>query len=105
MASVKNQGSCGSCWAFSIAENVEGQYYMKNKQLIEMSPQQPIDCDKVNFGCNGGWPYAGIDFLSSHGGMNTLSDYPLRKNYSGPCDFDQSKSKALVKGYMNITKN
>ena len=53
-----------------------------------MSPQQSIDCDKVNYGCNGGWPYNAIDFLAAHGGLSSLNDYPLRKNYSGPCDFE-----------------
>lgn len=78
---------------------------MKNKKLVEMSAQQSVDCDKSNYGCNGGWPYAGIQFLASHGGLESLEDYPLRKNYSGPCDFNADKAKAKVKGYMNITKN
>ncbi len=31
--------------------------------------QQLIDCDKSNFGCSGGWPYAAIDWLSKNGGI------------------------------------
>lgn len=53
-----------------------------------MSMQQLIDCDKSNFGCNGGWPYNAIDWLSKNGGMMTYADYPLRSNYSGPCQYD-----------------
>lgn len=103
VTSVKNQGTCGSCWTFSTAGNVEGQYYLKNNQLIDFSEQQMIDCDKSNFGCSGGWPYNAIDWLAHNGGLETEKDYPLRANYSGPCDFDESKSLAKVKGYLNIT--
>lgn len=78
---------------------------MRNKQVVEMSPQQSIDCDTNNYGCSGGWPYAGISYLAAHGGLSSLNDYPMRKNYSGPCEFDSSKAKVTIKGYMNVTKN
>jgi len=87
VTSVKDQGTCGSCWTFSVAGNVEGQWWLQKNELIDFSMQQLIDCDKSNFGCNGGWPYNAIDWLSKHGGMSTLKDYPLRTNYSGPCQF------------------
>ena len=105
VTSVKDQGTCGSCWTFSTAGNIEGQYFLKNKELIDFSMQQLIDCDKSNFGCSGGWPYMAIDWLSQHGGMMTLADYPLRANYSGPCQFDQTKAKVQIKGYLNITRD
>lgn len=50
-----------------------------------------IDCDISNFGCNGGWPYNAIDWLAHHGGLQTAKDYPLRKNFTGPCDFNASQ--------------
>lgn len=100
---VKNQGSCGSCWTFSTAGNVEGLWYLKHKELINFSMQQLIDCDKSNFGCNGGWPYNAIDWLAKNGGMETLADYPQRANYTGPCQFDEKKAKAQIQGYLNIT--
>jgi len=65
--------------------------------------QQLIDCDKSNFGCSGGWPYNAIDWLAKNGGIETLRDYPLRTNYSGPCQFNSSKALAKIKGYLNIT--
>ena len=66
---VKNQGSCGSCWTFSTAGNIEGAFYLKNKELLNFSEQQMIDCDITNFGCSGGWPYQALNFLSMNGGL------------------------------------
>ena len=102
---VKDQGSCGSCWTFSTAGNIEGAYYLKYKNLVDFSEQQIIDCDRSNFGCGGGWPYAAIDWLSHHGGLQTLKTYPFRSNYSGPCEFNKSLAQVQIKGYMNISNN
>jgi cathepsin F len=102
---IKDQGSCGSCWTFSTAGNLESLNYLKNKSqgFLTLSEQQLIDCDKTNFGCAGGWPYKAIDWLANNGGLMNDKDYPLRANYSGPCQSSETKQRIQVKGYMNIT--
>ncbi len=47
---VKDQGSCGSCWAFASTANMEGQYYLKTKKAITLSEQQLVDCDTIDQG-------------------------------------------------------
>lgn len=102
---VKDQGSCGSCWTFSTAGNIESLNYMKDKSqgFMTMSEQQLIDCDKSNFGCGGGWPYKAIEWLSVNGGLMNDKDYPLRANYSGPCQYNEAKQRVKILGYMNIS--
>jgi len=97
VSAVKNQGQCGSCWAFSAIGNIEAQYQIKTKKSALFSEQQLVDCDKVDQGCNGGLMDQAFEYLETTGVMNS-ADY----SYSGrgqTCRFDQGKVAAKVTGY------
>ena len=53
VSAVKDQGSCGSCWAFSTVANLEGLYAEKKGTIKTFSEQMLVDCDTSDSGCNG----------------------------------------------------
>jgi C1A family cysteine protease len=53
--SVKDQGQCGSCWAFSANSAMESSHQIKTGHLLSFAEQQLVDCSTANYGCNGGW--------------------------------------------------
>ena len=75
---VKNQGSCGSCWAFAATGALEAQYKRTTGQLVYMSEQQLIDCSWAygNRGCNGGHANYGFQYISGCGGVCSQNSYP-----------------------------
>ncbi|PVD37087.1 hypothetical protein C0Q70_04080 [Pomacea canaliculata] len=84
VTSVKDQGSAGSCWAFSTIGNLEGQWAMQGKPLTNLSVEQVVDCDsnkdpargRADCGVFGGWPYLAYQYIKNAGGIQTWTDYP-----------------------------
>jgi cathepsin F len=98
---VKDQGNCGSCWAFSATEGLESQWYLTNKEQLILAPQQTVDCDKVDEGCNGGDLPTAFTYMKENG-VELESAYPYTSGSSGnagTCKFKKSSVKAHVTGY------
>ncbi|XP_019851717.1 PREDICTED: cysteine proteinase 15A-like isoform X2 [Amphimedon queenslandica] len=84
VTSVKNQGSAGTCWAFSTVGNVEGQWALGGHNLTSLSTEQLVDCDDtydhnnlhMDCGVFGGWPYLAYEYIKNEGGIEREEDYP-----------------------------
>ncbi|EAR95851.1 papain family cysteine protease (macronuclear) [Tetrahymena thermophila SB210] len=105
VTSVKNQGSCGSCWTFSAAALMESFNFIKNKVLVDFSEQQLVDCvtpanGYQSYGCSGGWPVSCLDYASKVG-ITTLDKYPyvaVQKN----CNVTGTNNGFKPKGWIYI---
>ncbi|GFU52293.1 cathepsin L [Nephila pilipes] len=98
---VKDQGSCGSCWAFSATGALEGQHKKKTGQLVSLSEQNLIDCNRDNHACLGGSMDVAFEFIKSENGIDTENSYPY-KGRQNTCAFKSSNVGATCTGHVHI---
>lgn len=103
---VKNQGQCGSCWAFSATANMEGVNQILNGKLLNLSEQQLVDCSQAygNYGCNGGLMDNAFKYVKDHG-ITTTDVYPY-KAVDQTCKYDPKTSSGItVTGFTDVPSN
>ncbi|XP_061573546.1 cathepsin K [Cololabis saira] len=101
VTSVKNQGACGSCWAFSSAGALEGQLAKKTGKLVDLSPQNLVDCVTENDGCGGGYMTNAFNYVNENGGIDSEEAYPY-VGENEPCRYNSSGMAAQCRGYKEI---
>jgi C1A family cysteine protease len=90
---VKNQGACGSCWAFGATGATESAYLIAEGATELLSEQDLVDCSQSygNNGCSGGWAYAALSYIRDKG-IATQADYP----YTGRSSLCQKKPRSVA---------
>ncbi|CAK9186676.1 unnamed protein product [Ilex paraguariensis] len=105
VTSVKDQGKCGSCWAFSAVVGVEGINQIKTNKLVSLSEQELVDCESDNQGCDGGLMENAYEFIKKNGGVTTERIYPYQAR-DGTCDASKLNSPVvMIDGHESVPEN
>eukprot|EP00658_Telonema_sp_P-2_P002935 TRINITY_DN1107_c0_g2_i2.p1 TRINITY_DN1107_c0_g2~~TRINITY_DN1107_c0_g2_i2.p1 ORF type:complete len:294 (-),score=98.66 TRINITY_DN1107_c0_g2_i2:334-1215(-) len=105
----KNQGGCGSCWAFSTAETLESHIAIKTGKLLTLSPQEYVSCAPNpdhcggTGGCQGSTQILGFQYAMK-AGITSESSYPY-EGQTGTCAPSKIKPVAKITGYVKIPTN
>jgi len=104
LQTIKNQGGCGSCWAFAAIAPLEfAKCKKRSGKKVLLSEQQLVDCDYSNGGCNGGWYTSAWEHLKE--GANSHKKYGPYTAEEGSCNFDAEYNRAVVVSSEKLAAN
>jgi len=110
---VKDQGQCGSCWAFSTIGNMESLWAIKGNKIQEFSEQLVVDCSHgcsneppygnvCNQGCGGGWQWNAYIDIEAWGGVETEDEYPYTAQTQN-CNLNKKLVMAPIRNYTCLS--
>jgi len=91
LSPVKNQNSCGSCWAFSTTSALETFMRIRNYSVDRLSEQELVDCSSENYGCNGGLMDLAMDYIIQRQGLSSNEKYSYNATETGYCKMNNTR--------------
>jgi len=104
---VKNQGQCGSCWAFSTTGSLEGAHHLATGKLVSLSESNLVNCSTKNSGCNGGLMDLAFEYVETNPLMTEAAwPYQASKEFLG-CwrNYKKADGVVTVSKYADVTPN
>lgn len=100
----RNQGSCGSCWAFAAAGEMEAKILIEYGVALNLSEQQIVSCNPYGAGCDGGWAGAAYYVFMHHGGV-LESCMPYEGSDHVACRQDEFLKFTSMDTWVSIANN
>ncbi|MFH1144068.1 MAG: C1 family peptidase, partial [Candidatus Eisenbacteria bacterium] len=98
---AKNQGGCGSCWAFAAVSALESAYKLANGTTQRFSEQQCLSCNTFEYGCDGGNMVACYFLWMGFGAIDQTCMY-YQADDAVPCTQQDCPVKARITGYTGV---
>ena len=106
VSKVKNQGQCGSCWAFGATGAIESAYLIKGQSVL-LSEEELVDCDSQSNGCQGGRSDLAFEYIKTKHGLTSESEYPYtagNTQKAGECKVNQNSNRVgPISGYQTVS--
>jgi C1A family cysteine protease len=102
---VKDQGYCGSCWAFSAMEQIESDTIRLYGSTQHLSAEQLVDCANSWNGCSGSWTYMAYNSVMNKGGIEREVDYPYTAGATGTagtCSYQKNLAVVTISSYTYL---
>ena len=99
---IKDQGQCGSCWAFSAVASVEGAFAIEYGSLLSLSEEQVVECVTQDSGCGGGWMDDAFSYMEEHP-LCTETDFPYSSG-GGSCN-SSCPPRVEIHSFVDIPPN
>ena len=101
---ARDQGSCGSCWAFAATGQMESHILINEERSLDLSEQSVIDCNPYGSGCDGGWSSSAYRVFRDYGAtLESCNPYQTRDDL--PCTQTDCEVQGRISGWSSVTND